>query len=83
MTFHRQNCSFLYHISENSPRNLKKELTELLTSYFSDFKFNIVFINNSTIIGKKNPYKDRLPLRMRSSIVHKWCCPRDCGSGYV
>ena len=53
-------------------QKLKIELTELLTSYFSDFKFNIVLIN-----------KDRLPLRMRSSIVYEWCCPRDCGSGYV
>ena len=63
-------------------QKLKIELTELLTSYFSDFKFNIVLINNNTI-GKNFPYKDRLPLRMRSSIVYEWCCPRDCGSGYV
>ena len=63
-------------------QKLKRELTELLTSYFSDFKLNIVLINNNTI-GNFFPYKDGLPLRMRSSIVYEWCCPRDCGSGYV
>ena len=72
------NCTKLFfslpYFGKQSQK-LKIELTELLTSYFSDFQFNIVLINNSTI-GKKFPYEDRLPLSMRSSIVHKWCCPQ-------
>ena len=80
------NCTKLFfslpYLRKKQSQKLKIELTELLTSYFSDFKFNIVSINNNTI-RKKFPYKDRLPLRMRSSIVYKWFCPRDCGSGYV
>ena len=63
------NCTKLFfslpYFGKQSQK-LKIELTELLTSYFSDFKFNIVLINNDTI-GKNFPTK---------TDFHCACAPR-------
>ena len=61
--------------------NLKLELLTLLRRYFTDINFHIILVNKFTI-QSIFPFKDRLPIHMRSSLVYKYSCSR-CESQYV
>ena len=50
---------------------LKSELLTLLGKYFSDIKFHIILVNKFNI-KSLFPFKDRLPIHMRSSLVYNY-----------
>ena len=60
----------------------KIELTNLIAEYFYHLQPNLVLTNNFRI-GSFFTFKDSLPISMRSSVIHKYCCPRNCGYVYV
>ena len=60
---------------------LRDELLLLLSSFYPSFDFTIVLVNSFTI-GRLFNYKDKLPVRMRSSLVYEFSCAH-CASKYV
>ena len=59
----------------------KIEISKLFQKFFNDVKINIILSNKNTI-GSYFPYKDRLPIGMRSSIVYQYCCAT-CSHHYI
>ena len=53
----------------------------LLGKYYREKKFQVILVNGFTI-GSFFNYKDKLPLRMQSSLVYKYSCVH-CTSEYV
>ena len=53
----------------------------LLGRHFSDVRFNVVLVNKFTVCSVFN-YKDKLPRRLKSSLVHKFSCAQ-CASEHV
>ena len=66
---------------DNSPKKLRSELLVLLGRHFSDVRFNVVLVNKFTV-GSFFNYKDKLPMRLKSSLVFKFSCAL-CASEYV
>ena len=60
---------------------LHSELMVLLGRYFSDFRFNVVLVNKFTV-DSFFKYKNKLPMRLKSSLVYKFSCAQ-CASEYV
>ena len=60
---------------------LSSELLVLLGRHFSDDRFNVVLVNKFTVCSFFN-YNDKLPMRLKSSLVYKFCCAQ-CASEYV
>ena len=50
---------------------------------------NFYFLNPNSILINHNkiadmfPYKDKLPVSLRSSVIYQYSCPQGCGSAYV
>ena len=61
---------------------MKKELTQLINSHFSDISIKIVLANHFKI-GTFFNYKDRLPQAAWSSLVYKFSCAVCTASDYV
>jgi hypothetical protein len=61
--------------------NLKRELTVLLSTYFPNISFQLIFVNTFKI-GTFFRYKDDLPASLRSCLVYKFSCAQ-CASSYV
>ena len=61
---------------------LAKQLSQLISEYFTHLDPKIILINNNKI---KNifKYKDTLPKLLQSSVVYQYSCPQNCGSAYV
>ena len=53
----------------------------LLGRHFSDVRFDVVLVNKFTV-GSFFNYKDKLPVRLKSSLVCKFSCAQ-CASEYV
>ena len=53
----------------------------LLGRHFSDIRFNVVLVNKFTVVVFFN-YKDKLHMRLKSSLVYKFSCAQ-CASEYV
>ena len=60
---------------------LKREITDLLSKFYSFMNPKIVLVN-SLSIGSFFRYKDRLPKCCQSSVVYKFSCA-SCGASYV
>ena len=60
---------------------LRSELLILLGRHFSDVRVNEVLVNKFTV-GSFFNYKDKLPMRLKSSLVYKFSCAQ-CASEYV
>ena len=58
------------------------QITKIINENYFHLNSNNILINNSKI-GSMFPYKDRLPMSMRSSVIYKYSCPIGCGSAYV
>ena len=52
---------------------LRSVLVVLLGRHFSDVRFNAVLVNKFTA-GSFFNYKDKLPMRLKSSLVYKFSC---------
>ena len=59
----------------------KIEINKLFSKYFNGQKINVILSNKHTI-GSYFPYKDRLPIGMRSSIVYQYRC-ESCSHLYI
>ena len=59
--------------------NLKTELTNFVERFYPQVDFRVCLVNGFTI-SALFPYKDFLPLELRSSIVYKYSCAH-CASG--
>ena len=59
---------------------LFSELLALLFEYFKDVRCNILLVNRFKIVFFN--YKVKLPMRLKSSLVHKFRCVK-CESEYV
>ena len=59
--------------------NLKTELTNFVERFYPHVDFRLCLVNGFTI-SSLFPYKDFLPLELRSSIVYKYSCAH-CASG--
>ena len=59
----------------------KNEISKIFQKFFINVKINVILSNKNTI-GSFFPYKDRLPIGMRSSIVYKYCCA-SCSHHYI
>ena len=59
----------------------RSELVVFLGRHFSDVRFNVVLVNKFTV-GSFFNYKDKLPMRLKSSLVYKFSCSH-CASEYV
>ena len=53
----------------------------LIGRHFSDDRFNVVLVYKFTV-GSFLNFKDKLPMRLKSSLVYKFSCAR-CASEYV
>ena len=60
---------------------LSKKLMKLIRSNYSTVEIRVVFTNNSTI-GKLFPFKDRIPISLRSSLVYQYKCG-SCNASYI
>ena len=58
---------------------LKKELTSFLQETFPQVDVNLIFVNKFTI-ANFFPFKERLPMGLKSSVVYKFSCAQ-CASG--
>ena len=58
---------------------LKKEITELIEKIYPQVDLCLALVNPFTI-GSLFPYKDRMPMMLKSSVVYKYCCAH-CASG--
>ena len=61
---------------------MKTELNKLISEYFYHIDPQIILINNFKI-GCMFKCKENSPKNLCSSIIYKYCCPNNCGSGYV
>ena len=59
----------------------KFEINKLLNKYLDNHHIKLIFSNKHTI-GSFFPYKDRLPISMRSSIVYQYSC-ESCSHLYI
>ena len=57
-------------------------INKIINENYFHLNSNSTLINNSKI-GNMFPYKDRLPMSLRSSVIYKYSCPQGCGSAYV
>ena len=75
--------SFCYYLTKFGQfcEKFRSELVVLLGKHFSDVRFNIVLVNKFTV-GSFFNYKDKLPMRLKSSLVYKFSCAQ-CASEYV
>ena len=60
---------------------LKRELLDILTSFYPYLNPRIIMINTFSI-GSFFKYKDRLPKVCQSSVVYQFCCA-SCGASYI
>ena len=70
-----------YLTLDNSQIILRSKLLVLLGRNFSDVWFNVVLVNKFTV-GSFFNYTDKLPMRLKSSLVYKFSCAQ-CASEYV
>ena len=61
---------------------MKAELVKLISEYFYHIDPQIILINNFKI-GSMFKSKENSPKNLCSSVIYKYCCPRNCGSEYV
>ena len=61
---------------------MKAELNKLISEYFYHIDPQIILINKFKI-GSLFKCKENSPKNLCSSIIYKYCCPRNCGSEYV
>ena len=77
-------CVF-YHklpfINNNMTFHIKKELNQIVSRYFPQMDFRLVFFNNFTLRGILN-HKERLPDALCSDICYRYLCDA-CGATYV
>ena len=59
----------------------KFEINKLFKKYFKNHQIKFI-LSNKKSIGSYFPYKDRLPIGMRSSIVYQYCC-ESCSHHYI
>ena len=53
----------------------------MFSRYFNNQSIKFILSNKNTI-GTYFPYKDRLPIGMRSSIIYQYCCA-NCSHHYI
>ena len=58
---------------------LKRELNSLLQEIFPQIDIKLIFVNKSTI-ANFFPFKERLPMNLKSSVIYEYSCAR-CASG--
>ena len=65
----------------NQSFKIRRNLTELLMKFYPQIKIQIVFTNNFSVSSFFH-LKDKMPDRLRSSLVYKYQCDR-CNSVYI
>ena len=58
------------------------QISKVISENYFHLDPKSILINNSSI-GNFFPYKDKLPLFLRSSVIYQYSCPLGCGSAYV
>ena len=68
-------------MSNNDNKNFKKGLLNLIHEYFPHVNLRLIFSNSFTV-GRLFPYKDRIPVSVRSNVVYKYTCG-SCQATYI
>ena len=73
-------CKIPY-ISKLDNMTLKKAMNEIVDTFFPHINLRLIFSNNFSI-ARMFPFKDRVPKRLQSRVVYKYCCGI-CNSTYI
>ena len=61
---------------------LSIQVSKLIQENFNQLDPHSIQVNMNKL-GNIFPYKDKLPMSLRSSVIYKYSCPQECGSAYV
>ena len=73
-------CKFPF-ISNHHNEVLKQNLNALIAQFYPQVNLRVIFYNNRTI-ANMFPFKDVIPVDLRSNIVYKYTCGV-CNSAYI
>ena len=65
----------------NQSFKIRRSLTELLSNFYPQIKIHVIFTNNFRI-SNFFQIKDKIPDKLRSSLIYKYQCDR-CNSVYI